>query len=197
MSKIISITTVESIIAAIGGEIDKEFESHWQTKFRYEDLDFLVSKSGNKYSIGLFGPRFRNDVAYNKSDEYERHNVQRSIGISVNRAPEDAARDFKRRIDITGIKHWLELRKVDETAHDDEVRRSLNYATVVAGVAGGKVTSSSSDSHTIDVNGGGKWYSTSGLIRLQGDTAHFDIRGVTDIDLIRDLAAVLGKHRKK
>lgn len=191
-------TSLESIIAAIGGEIDREFESHWQIKFRYQDLNFLAHESGDKYSIGLYGPLCHTGVCYANSEEYERANVTRSIGVSVNRKPEDAAKDFKRRIDVATIKRWFELRKIDEQDQEDYNKRSLELAQIVAGVAGGSVRSSSSESHYIHVDAGGKWYSmSSGVIHVQGQSVSFDIRGVTDTDLIRDLAAVLEKHRKK
>jgi hypothetical protein len=190
-----TLTTVEQFIAALGGQMVK-IESHWQQCFEYDGLKFLVSSSNDKFNIGLNGPVYYSQITYRKADEFRNGNdFETSIGFSASRKAEDLAKDFKRRIDIDAIKTWLELRKEDEADHKKYIDGSLQTAQLIAGMTGGRVMVSNGSSHRIDVHSD-RWYSMNGPIRVEGESVYFELSGVKNMDLVRDLCKVIEKYRK-
>ena len=173
-----------------------KIESHFQQCFEYDGLQFLVSSSNDKFNIGLKGPVYYSQISYHKANEFREINgFETSIGLSASRKAEDLAKDFKRRIDIGAIQAWLDLRKEDEDDHKRYVDGSLQRAQLIAGMTGGRIMASNSSSHRIDVHSD-YWYSMNAPIRVEGESVYFELSGVKNMDMVREMCKVIEKYRK-
>lgn len=188
------VTSVESIVAALGSEIIPN-ESMWQKFFMVNGHRLSISANGDKYVISVCSMvNTVSQASHFKSDELWGACVH-SVQVTSTRPAADIAKDVLRRIEWDKIVQYKEKFLEEEERHREVCASSRELAEIIAGAAGAKIRQTGQTVFTINING--DWYSMpNDTVVISGNSMELGIRGVKNVEMMKELVAVLAKYRK-
>jgi hypothetical protein len=192
----IELNPIEAIVEAIGGTLDQS-ETRWNHGFHYRGVGFTITQSGPRYNIWARPTIPGSDLSrapHCESDRFFEAQF-RTMSFSVNRKPEDIARDFVRRANVEAYHEYIHLFQEEEAEYTRYRDSCRALADELAGIIGQGLRNPNESDETYQVVAQGDWYSShSTPIKITGDTAEFSLRGVKNKELMIELARVITKY---
>lgn len=183
---------IDKFITELGAtKIDND--SHWLVEFMHNAWKCGISQKGQKLIISVQKPYSEGLTNRIASDEIW-SSIVTSIQMTAFRPTDHMIKDFERRIDWDGLQNYLDTFNQETKNYDAYVANSKAIATQIALAAGSEMKQISDTRYTINPHG--QWYSNGpGAILVDGPSVRIEIYGISNIEMVKEIAALLKKYK--
>lgn len=184
----------QPIIDALGAT-KIETETHYSVDFMLKGRRCSMNLVGDKITFWIHTAKpaeGMEDASHYESDKiYD--SLIHPIKVSASRSPQDIAKDVLRRLNFSEYDRYLSIYRQEENDHRNYLLSVEEIATEINDIIGQGMTGTGD----VWVEARGDWYTNYKTpIRVSGTSVEFSLRGISNRDMIRELAQVIGKYAK-
>jgi len=169
-------------------------DSHWQVEFMHNNWRCSISQNDDKLAISVQKPRQNRDCPHYKSDEMFQ-GLTTSIKVTASREIDVIVREFKRRINWEGLDFYKICFDSEVTSYKNHLDNARKISDDLALACDTPHRQTGQGQYNI--NPVGPWYSIDKVITIDGDSIRIDLRGMKNVEMVKEIAQVLKKYKKQ
>jgi hypothetical protein len=167
--------------------------SHWLVEFAHNNHKCNVTQKGDKLIFSVQKPH-PGEANRGKSDAIWSE-LTTSINCNASRKIDDIVRDFERRISWEGLTlGYIPCFLGESASHQEHLDETFKLAVELSLASDHKAKKIREDRYIIDPVG--PWHSIAGSMVIEGNYIQIDIRGLKNVEMAKEIAAVLRKYKK-